>query len=66
MEVIIPVDQTSMAFPRAGVFDDFRGDIAERVGERGELLFWTVGKFCSMKDEKREVKNGKWMETCIS
>jgi len=43
--VIIPVDQTSMAFPRASVFDDFRGDIAERVSEKGELLFWRVEKF---------------------
>jgi len=66
MEVIIPVDQTSMAFPMAGVFDDFRCNIAERVGERGELLFWRVGKFCSVKDEQRGIKNGKWMGTCMS
>jgi len=65
MEVIIPVDQTSMALPRASVFDDFRVDIAERVGERCELLFWRVGKFCSMKDKKRGMKSGKWMGTCM-
>ena len=29
MEAIIPVDQTSMAVPIAGVFDDFGSDIAK-------------------------------------
>ena len=66
MEVIIPVDQTSMAFPIASVFDDFRGGIAERVGERDELLVWRVGKFFSLKNEPRGIKSGKWMGTCMS
>ena len=66
MEVIIPVDQTSMAFPIASVFDDFRGGIAERVGERDELLVWRVGKFFSLKNELRGIKSGKWMGTCMS
>jgi len=66
MEAIIPVDQTSMAFPIAGVFDDFRGGIAERVGERDELLVWRVEELCSVKDEQRGIKNGKWMGTCMS
>ena len=29
MEAIIPIDQTSMAVPIAGVFDDFGSDIAK-------------------------------------
>jgi len=66
MEAIIPVDQTSMAFPMAGVFDDFRCNIAERVCKRGELLVWRVGEFCSVKDEQRGIKSEKWMGTCMS
>ena len=49
VEVIIPVDQTSTAFPIACIFDDFRGSIAERIDERGELLVGRVGKFFSVE-----------------
>ena len=65
MEAIIPVDQTSMAFPMTGVFDDFGGDAVERAGERYELLARRMDEFCSVKDEQRGVKTGKWMRTCM-
>ena len=29
----------------ANVFDDFRGDVAERAGERGELLVGRIKEF---------------------
>jgi len=35
-------------FSVAGVFDDFGCDVAERPGERGELLVGGVG-YCSVK-----------------
>jgi len=50
VEAIIPVDQTSTAFPIACIFDDFRGDIAGRTNERGELLVGRVGKFFSVQE----------------
>jgi len=49
MEAIIPVDQTSTAFPIPGVFDDLGGDIAERAGDKDELLVGRVGKFFSVE-----------------
>ena len=49
VEAIIPVDQTSTAFPIACIFDDFRGSIAERIDERGELLVGRVRKFFSVE-----------------
>ena len=56
VEAIIPVDQTSTAFPIACIFDDFRGDIAGRTNERGELLVGRVGKFFSVEGgQEREM-----------
>ena len=36
-------------FSVAGVFDDFGCDVAERPGERGELLAGGVKGYCSVK-----------------
>jgi len=44
-----------------GVFDDFGSDIAERAGERGELLVGRVEEFGSMK-KMEEQRSGKRME----
>jgi len=45
-------------FPVAGVQDDFRSDVA---GKRGELLIGEWRILALRKDEKREIKGGKWM-----
>jgi len=42
------------------VFDDFGSDVAERAGERGELLVGGV-EFGFMRKMK-EQRDGKWME----
>ena len=49
MGAIIHVDQMSTAFPIACVFDDPGGDIAERAGDKNELLVGRVGKFFSVE-----------------
>jgi len=36
-------------FSVAGVFDDFECDVAERPGERDELLVGGVKEYCSVK-----------------
>jgi len=36
-------------FSVAGVFDDFGCDVAERPGERDELLVGGVKEYCSVK-----------------
>jgi len=43
-----------------GVFDDFGSDVAERAGERGELLVGRVEESGSVKKMK-ESRGGKWM-----
>ena len=40
-----PIDEFSVA----GVFDDFGCDVAERPGERDELLVGGVKEYCSVK-----------------
>jgi len=47
-------------FSVAGVFDDFRSDVPERTGERGELFVGGVEEFGSVQKIK-EQRGGKWM-----
>jgi len=49
-------------FSGSGVSDDFGSDVAERTGERGELLVGGMEEFGSVKKMK-ESRGGKWMET---
>ena len=64
-EAVIPVDQMSMAFPMPSVSYSFEGNVAARAGERGGLLIRRMEESCSVKDEQRWVKSGKWMGTCM-
>ena len=44
-------------FSVASVFENFRGDVAERAGEGGELLIGGMGVFWAVEDEHRR---GRW------
>jgi len=43
----------------------FEGNVAARAGERGGVLIRRMEESCSVKDEQRWVKSGKWMGTCM-
>ena len=56
VKAIIPVGQMS----QAGVFDDFKGDVAKRASEAGELRENGEALLCKMS-----TGGGNLMGTCI-